>query len=223
MARPVFYCATILFMTLRRIHPDPWWHVLGLSFGLTFVLLLMGARLYPAYMDAIDGSVQAFLAGYQTFDHVEFFLAVTILGSGMGVTLLALASAYVLRRNWFTVLQLSLVLLFSSVSMGIAKMFVERARPDVLLWLDPLNTYSFPSGHATLSTAFFGFLAVCLYRRIRSAVLRYLAAGVCIVIILLVCVSRLVLSYHYFTDVVAGIFLGLFWVAVVYMLPKPRC
>ncbi|HWU24672.1 MAG TPA: phosphatase PAP2 family protein, partial [Candidatus Paceibacterota bacterium] len=108
------------------------------------------------------------------------------------------------------------------VSMGIAKMFVERARPSVLTWLDPSNTYSFPSGHATLSAAFYGFVSVQLYRRSHTRLTRILSLLIPMLLIALISVSRIILNYHYFTDVLAGILLGLFWLAVIFMLPKPR-
>lgn len=206
----------------RRIPKDPWWHVAGLSLGLAFALLLMAARLDPGYLDLVDMRVEAAFAPLQTLRYVEFFLAVTALGSGIGVTLVGLGAAFLLRRNWFAVLQLGFLLLCASVSMGIAKTFVARLRPESLLWVDPLNTFSFPSGHATLATALYTFLAVCLYRRVRQPLLRYLAVMGCLLVLVLVCVSRLVLNVHYFTDVLAGMLLGLFWLAVVFMLPRPR-
>lgn len=206
----------------RHIARDPWWHAVGLTFGLLFSIMLMVARLYPQYFDHIDQAVEIALVPYQTFGHVELFLAVTVLGSATGVTLIAACAAVLLRKNPFAILQLFLLLLFSSVSMGIAKMFVERTRPDALLWLDPLNTYSFPSGHATLATACFGFIAVYLYRYLRSEFARGLALASCTVVVAFVCASRLVLNFHYFTDVLGGVLLGLFWLAVVFMMPKPR-
>jgi undecaprenyl-diphosphatase len=145
-----------------------------------------------------------------------------VLGSGTGATLVALGAAYFLRNNRFAVLQLGFLLLCATVSMDIAKTFVERLRPESLLWVDPLNTYSFPSGHATLATALYAFIGVCLYRRLRSPLPRFLATAACALLVLLVCASRLVLSAHYFTDVLAGMLLGLFWLAVVFMLPRPR-
>lgn len=208
---------------IRRCVPkDPWWHIFGLSFGLAFALMLMVARLHPLWFDRIDDWFERAVQPLQTFGHIELFLIVTVLGSTIGITVLAAGAAYFLRRNRFAVLQLFLLLLFSSVSMGIAKAFVERARPDVLLWLDPSYTYSFPSGHATMSTAFYGFLMVQFYRRSRSVLGRFLAILVPITIIALVSLSRIILNYHYFTDVLAGILLGLFWLAVIFMLPKSR-
>lgn len=210
----------------NRVHKhlpnDPWWHVFGLSSGLLFAIMLMFARLDPDDFERLDAWFENAVKPLQTFGHIELFLAITVLGSVVGITVMTIGAAFFLRRNRLAVLQLFLLMVFSSVSMGSAKFFVERARPNVLLWLDPSNTYSFPSGHATLSTALYGFIAVQLYRRSTSTIARYLSILVPAGVILLVSWSRIVLNYHYFTDVTAGILLGLFWLAVIFMLPKPR-
>lgn len=216
------YTVRMLRHIKRALPRDPWWHVWGLCFGLLFALMLMVARLYPTYFGQVDVSFESAVQPLQTFGHVEFFLIVTALGSITGIIVLAVGAAYFLRHNRFAVLQLILLLAFSAASMGIAKAFVERTRPDVLLWLSPLSTYSFPSGHATMSTAFFGFIAVCLYRRSRSSIGRFLSVLAPVLVIVLICLSRIILNYHYFTDVVAGILLGLFWLAVIFMLSSPR-
>jgi len=206
----------------KQLPKDPWWHIFGLSSGLLFAVMLMFARLDPDDFERLDRWFENAVQPLQTFGHIELFLAITVLGGTVGITAVALGAAYFLRHNRFAQVQLFLILLFSSLSMGIAKAFVERARPDVLLWLDPMNSYSFPSGHATLSTALYGFIAVQLYRRSMSTLTRYLSILVPACVILLVSWSRIILNYHYFTDVTAGILLGLFWLAVIFMLPKPR-
>ncbi len=74
--------------------------------------------------------------------------------------------------------------------------------------------YSFPSSHATFSTLVFGFLAVLIAREIPPARrwMVYLAAAFMIVPIAF---ARLYLGIHWLTDTLAGLCLGLIWVAVL--------
>ncbi|MFO1370970.1 MAG: VTT domain-containing protein [Candidatus Competibacteraceae bacterium] len=74
--------------------------------------------------------------------------------------------------------------------------------------------YSFPSSHATFSTLVFGFLAVLIARGISPARrwIVYLAAAFMIVPIAF---ARLYLGVHWLTDTLAGLCLGLIWVAVL--------
>lgn len=214
--------ASIAHHVRRRLPKDPWWHIFGLLSGLSFALMLTIARLDPDDFNHIDPWFEQMVKPLQTFGHAEFFLIITVLGSVTGIIVVALGALYFLRHNRFAQLQLILVLLSSSLSMNAAKVFVERTRPDALTWLDPLNSYSFPSGHATLAMAFYGFIAVQLYRRSRSACTRLLSILIPMLLIALVCLSRIILNYHYFTDVLGGFLLGLFWLAVIFMLPRPR-
>jgi undecaprenyl-diphosphatase len=74
--------------------------------------------------------------------------------------------------------------------------------------------YSFPSSHATFSTLVFGFLAVLIAREIPPARrwIVYLAAAFLIVPIAF---ARLYLGIHWLTDTLAGLCLGLIWVAAL--------
>lgn len=67
--------------------------------------------------------------------------------------------------------------------------------------------YSFPSGHSTGASAFFG----SLYRLFSSKTLKV----ICIVFIICVPISRLYLGVHWPTDVIVGTAIGLFFVFVL--------
>ncbi|HRZ23809.1 MAG TPA: VTT domain-containing protein [Candidatus Contendobacter sp.] len=74
--------------------------------------------------------------------------------------------------------------------------------------------YSFPSSHATFSTLVFGFLAVLIAREIPLARrwIVYLAAAL---IIVPIAFARLYLGIHWLTDTLAGLCVGLIWVAAL--------
>ncbi|MFC7741603.1 phosphatase PAP2 family protein [Nocardiopsis composta] len=89
-----------------------------------------------------------------------------------------------------------------------------RPRP---YWYDPgirplatESTFGAPSGHAQLSTTFWGYLAAQSARRA-------VWAGAA-VLVALICLSRLYLGVHFFTDIALGLALGalLLWLALRY-------
>jgi undecaprenyl-diphosphatase len=92
------------------------------------------------------------------------------------------------------------------------KDLVGRVRPD----LDPIAATlgpSFPSGHSSYSAAFFAAAAFLLGRgHSRRTQVWLMAAGVSLAIG--VAASRVLLSVHYLSDVVAGLMLGWAWFAV---------
>ena len=100
------------------------------------------------------------------------------------------------------------------------KALVNRPRPSVT-HLEHVASSSFPSGHATESTAFLVALVGLVYMAGPSR----LRAAATIVAALLVCAvgaSRVYLGVHYPTDVAAGIILGGAWAAgVIYWSTAP--
>lgn len=101
------------------------------------------------------------------------------------------------------------------------KLFFARARPALFDHLTPAPGYSFPSGHAMGSAAFF----LALYLLVARLFPRWRAlAGVLGVLFTLgIGVSRLVLQVHYPSDVLAGWALSAAWVLGVYLVyARPR-
>src|SRR5690606_8286445 len=107
--------------------------------------------------------------------------------------------------------RLSLALLGSATVNAVVKALLYAPRP---YWYDPgirplatESTFGAPSGHAQLSTTFWGYLAAQSARRA-------VWAGAA-VLVALICLSRLYLGVHFFTDIALGLALGalLLWLA----------
>jgi membrane-associated phospholipid phosphatase len=77
--------------------------------------------------------------------------------------------------------------------------------------------YGFPSGHALTATVVWGGLAIALDVGTRSR--RALVAGN---VVAVVCLARLVLGVHYLVDVLAGVGIGLVYLAVVVKIARGR-
>ena len=109
------------------------------------------------------------------------------------------------------------------VAIGWLKDFFARARPDNLLlpahpawlsWLfDQANLAadpSFPSGHAAMAAALSVVVAYLWSPKIRSWMARELFIVLCVLIPIVVGLSRVVLNVHWASDVIAGWSLGVF-------------
>jgi undecaprenyl-diphosphatase len=93
------------------------------------------------------------------------------------------------------------------------KEIIKRERP--ISDLIEINGYSFPSGHAALSTT----LAFCVYLIFKDKV-RYKKTFLILLISypLLISFTRVYLHVHYLSDVIAGVGLGLIWVSLIYLI-----
>ena len=127
---------------------------------------------------------------------------------------LVVTAALVLMKH-----RVSAILFFGVVIGGwllesLIKIVYHRARPDLWPALVTEKTFSFPSGHATMSTLFYGAVAALVLHLYKNRLVRGITLAGATVVILLVCYSRIYLGAHWATDVAAGILVGLFWVSV---------
>jgi len=86
--------------------------------------------------------------------------------------------------------------------------------PEGLVPVYVETSYSFPSGHATIAVAFYGFLIYVVWRNTKSWTykINLLFAG--LVIIAAIGFSRLYLGVHFLSDVLSGYLLGLLWLII---------
>jgi undecaprenyl-diphosphatase len=74
--------------------------------------------------------------------------------------------------------------------------------------------YSFPSAHTSMSFVVYGFLALIVARELHYRH-RWLPYSVVALLAGTIALSRLYLGVHWFSDVLAGATLGIFWVALI--------
>ncbi|NOV22906.1 phosphatase PAP2 family protein [Cupriavidus necator] len=141
-------------------------------------------------------------------------VAVTELGGGRVAVAVGVAVFAWLcwRRAWVVALYWAGALLGARACVMALKLAMARVRPASIY--SGLESYSFPSGHATSSMVTYGFLAflMCLRQpwRVRIPVL-----ALTVVAVAAIGVSRLYLGMHWLSDVAAGYALGLAWIALL--------
>lgn len=101
----------------------------------------------------------------------------------------------------------------------ILKNSIARIRPDDLYRWENIDSYSFPSSHSLASTILYSYLIYFTYKDNKmNKILKIIIIVFSIIIIPLVLISRMVLMVHYFTDVLAGFLLGMFFFIICIML-----
>lgn len=142
---------------------------------------------------------------------LAFMRVITYFGDLVTVFVLSLpVGAYLIysKHKWRLIELITAVGGGAAVMWGLKLIFV-RTRPE-----DQLSSaagHSFPSGHAFMSIAFYGFLIYLTWLMVRRDAVRI---GITILLVLLTCavgLSRVVLRVHWVSDVVGGLAAGLGW------------
>ncbi len=144
----------------------------------------------------------------------EFFRVITFLGSpASALAVSAVVCAVLYRRRLLVQAALLPLVLAGAELLNLAlKLAFHRPRPEVAFVT--IDTYSFPSGHAMVSSAAYGALAYIAWPYLRSSRQRVLLVVGMSVFVALICFSRLYLGVHYLSDVLAGAAGGVFWLSV---------
>jgi membrane-associated phospholipid phosphatase len=119
-----------------------------------------------------------------------------------------------LKHHWASALLFAGSVVGGFALNALLKIAFARERPDLWPALVTELTYSFPSGHATMGTVFFGGLAAVVLHLSRRPIVRVAALVLSTAAILMIAASRVYLGAHWTTDVAGGVLVGLFWVSV---------
>ena len=179
------------------------WAVIALC---VLVILLLAAQvLTHGPMLELDQAVSTYFSGQREPATTRAMLWVAALHRTAVVlsASVVIAAAFALRGHWRSVRALAVVPTAMILNVAL-KTAIQRARPS---WPDPLvqlATYSFPSGHAVASSAFYGMLCALVFAHTRSPLARGAALAIAVGMVALVCFSRVYLGAHYPSDVIAG-------------------
>ena len=163
-----------------------------------------------------DVTLLNWLHGHATPAGYAIFNAITLLGSPVTMSVLALGGGILLAacREWILLGGWLAAFAGGGLLDEVLKLVIRRPRPPYTAAFLYHYSWSFPSGHAMGSLIGYGMLAYVLVvlwiHRRRAQISVVLGAALLIVAIGL---SRLYLGVHYFSDVVGGYAAGVLWLA----------
>jgi undecaprenyl-diphosphatase len=126
----------------------------------------------------------------------------------------ALVCVVLYRRDWRSAALVGLSTLGAAVIFNVDKLVVARPRPPVS-HLAPVVHSSFPSGHATMSAAFYLALLIVFHSHRHARIVTIVASTAATLTILAIGFARVYLGVHYLSDVAAGTVLGATWAGAV--------
>lgn len=183
-------------------------------FFATIVFIYMSNNYDSLFMRSIDNNILMWLHEYTQFFMVYFFEFVTLMGGWQMVILISII-LLIIERDKIQVLLIPSITVMSVIINETIKNVIMRPRPNVMA-LSHASGYSMPSGHSLTAVVFYGLIIIFLVAKIKDEKYRKLINVLLTVLITLIGFSRVYLRVHYFSDVVAGLALGLMIVTMVY-------
>lgn len=140
------------------------------------------------------------------------FLVITYFAGILTVTTVTALSmlSFAAHKHFGRIKQMLISVLGTAGTVFLLKTIFNVPRPEGAFYIE--TTPSFPSGHAAIAMALYGFLFATIYKHdkhpLKNKTLLLLA-----ILIILIGVSRLYLGVHYLSDVLVGYLIGFLWLA----------
>ena len=214
---------------LSKAAPRPWrffkqrftpkaWH--GLTLTASVLLFLVTTYVFAEITDGwrseealyrIDQAVHRLLEGALSGAIVQVMRIATHFGDVLAAAFITavLTAWFAYRGEKWRLLALFLIVGVGQATLWSLKWIFSRARPTAQL--TSAVGESFPSGHTFTATVLYGFLIFLVWRYTKRPGVRLGATLFFSLLILLVGLSRVLLSVHWVSDVLGGLSIGLAW------------
>jgi len=162
---------------------------------------------------AFDEKAFHFFAGFSSSGFIQVNRILTFFGASyfsIPAYIILLTILFLSGRRTDGI-NITIIAVTSTALMFGLKEFFHRKRPDLPV-IRTLDNFSFPSGHALSSFIFCSVLVYLVWKGGLSNTLKWVLSVLLILFSVSIGISRIVLRYHYASDVIAGFCLALAWV-----------
>ena len=190
-------------------------------FFLFFVIFLAIAEdVFEQEIFEFDSVVYNFLVNNRNEALNNFFKIITQFGSALVLIIITILCVIFIRDKKYKILVPANLLTIAIINI-VLKNFFLRPRPDELRLIEETG-YSFPSGHAMASTAFYGLLIYIVHEKVENKILRNTICIMLGLLILLISISRIYVGVHYTSDVIAGTCFSIAYLILITRLIKSQ-
>lgn len=188
-------------------------------FFVFFVIFLAIAEdVFEQEIFEFDSVVYNFLVNNRNEALNNFFKIITQFGSALVLIIITILCVIFIRDKKYKILVPANLVTIAIINI-VLKNFFLRPRPNELRLIEETG-YSFPSGHAMASTAFYGLLIYIAHEQIENKILRNTICIMLGLLILLISVSRIYVGVHYTSDVIAGTCFSIAYLILITRLIK---
>ena len=184
--------------------------------GAIFLFGLIAHQVLVEKEEELDHSVFSFLSLHVISPPLTAVMkAITFCASSLFLQLAygVIIVIHLVKKNWKRAIEIAVIGSGGFLINYFMKLFFQRPRPSHPL-TEPLQNFSFPSGHATSGFIFYGLLVYLLWKAKPTASYNYIIGSFLILFSMVIGFSRVYLRLHYASDVLAGFCIGYSWLLV---------
>ena len=190
------------------------------TYILLLLFLILTILVFTNNFSYIDDKIESFILSIRNKNLTDTMNTITNIGSAYSLIVITILLLFFLK-NKKTCLLITLNLIFSFLSSQIVKFILQRERP-INIGLVSASGYSYPSGHSMVSMAYFGFMAYLIYKNISNVFLKIIFIMLFILLSIVIGFSRIYLGVHYFSDVLGGFLLSIFYLSLFININNTR-
>ncbi len=185
--------------------------------GLVLVIIIEGL-LSGSDLTPLNTVIERVVVHTRTPILTTFLVFVTRVGNPFVFASVAvlLSVLLIIKERVYDAMLFLVALVIAVVSLTVLKNIFQITREPSEIY--KIEGSSFPSGHATVATAFFFLLSYIFFKMQKTVVRKTLLIAGSAVVTFLICFSRLYLGAHWTLDIIAGVALGLLSVSFTVLL-----
>lgn len=177
-------------------------YIISFIFFLLFIIITI--FMITNKTTLIDNKIYDYIFGYRNDLVDNIFKIITKLADPIPIIIVIFVLLIFLNKENIYILMTTVLL--TLLTNQTLKFFIKRSRPDHIRLINE-NSYAYPSGHAMISIAVYGFLIYLVYKKVKNKLIKIVLITVLSIIILGIGLSRIYLGVHYPSDVLAGYFI----------------
>lgn len=184
------------------------------------IFLAIAEDVFEQEIFEFDSVVYNFLVNNRNEVLNNFFKIITQFGSAIVLIIITILCVIFIRDKKYKILVPANLVTIAIINI-VLKNFFLRPRPNELRLIEETG-YSFPSGHAMASTAFYGLIIYIVHEKVENKILRNTICIMLGLLILLISISRIYVGVHYTSDVIAGTCFSIAYLILITRLIKSQ-
>lgn len=168
----------------------------------------------------IDLSSLNFFINHRTQTLNNFAKSATSLGAVLvlSVVIFLFGIYLIFKKRTADLIQLILATIGANGLTWLLKFNFERSRPAIEMRLVDVDGFSYPSGHSVSAAAVYCTIAILICKPLRTVWIKLIVWSFFLSLTLLIGATRIYLGVHFFSDVLAGVLIGIAWASLIELL-----